>query len=73
MLFDIREKKPALNINEGVFYSELQGYVIRIGKKDKNGVDISNVMIFDHTENMGNINATLAEKGKWKPRLIKKR
>ncbi|HNW70667.1 MAG TPA: LptF/LptG family permease [Bacteroidales bacterium] len=64
LLFDIREKKPALNINEGVFYSELQGYVIRIGKKDKNGVDISNVMIFDHTENMGNINATLAEKGK---------
>jgi len=64
LLFDIREKKPALNINEGVFYSELQGYVIRIGKKDKNGVDISNVMIFDHTENMGNINATIAEKGK---------
>jgi len=64
LLFDIREKKPALNINEGVFYSELKGYVIRIGKKDKNGVDISNVMIFDHTEDMGNINATLAEKGR---------
>ncbi|HOY31881.1 MAG TPA: LptF/LptG family permease [Bacteroidales bacterium] len=64
LLFDIREKKPALNINEGVFYSELQGYVIRIGKKDRNGVDISNVMIFDHTEDMGNINATLAERGK---------
>ncbi len=64
LLFDIREKKPALNINEGVFYSELEGYVIRIGKKDRNGEDISDVMIFDHTENMGNINATLAEKGK---------
>jgi len=64
LLFDIREKKPALNINEGVFYSELKGYVIRIGKKDKNGVDLSNVMIFDHTEDMGNINATLAEKGR---------
>jgi len=64
LLFDIREKKPALNINEGIFYSELQGYVIRIGKKDPNGTDISNVMIFDHTEDMGNINATLAENGK---------
>jgi lipopolysaccharide export system permease protein len=64
LLFDIREKKPALNINEGVFYSELKGYVIRIGKKDQNGVDIFNVMIFDHTEDMGNINSTLAEKGK---------
>jgi len=33
LLFDIREKKPALNINEGIFYNELEGYVIRIGKK----------------------------------------
>lgn len=63
LLFDIREKKPALNINEGIFYSGLQGYVIRIGKKDPNGVDISNVMIFDHTEEMGNINATIAKTG----------
>ncbi|MCK9613344.1 MAG: LptF/LptG family permease [Bacteroidales bacterium] len=64
LLFDIREKKPALNINEGVFYRELEGYVIRIGKKESNGEDISNVIIYDHTEDMGNINVTAAGKGK---------
>jgi len=72
LLFDIREKKPALNINEGIFYNELEGYVIRIGKKDKNGIDITNVMIYDHTEEMGNINATLAEKGKMETTADKK-
>ncbi len=64
LLFDIREKKPALNINEGVFYSELQGYVIRVGKKDKDGVTIRDVMIADHTEDMGNINVTVADSGR---------
>ncbi|MEI6123387.1 MAG: LptF/LptG family permease [Bacteroidota bacterium] len=64
LLFDIREKKPALNINEGVFFSELEGYVIRIGKKDKDGITIHDVMIADHTENLGNINVTMAESGK---------
>ena len=64
LLFDIREKKPALNINEGVFYSELTNYVIRFGKKESDGTTIRNVMIADHTEEMGNINVTVAESGK---------
>jgi len=64
LLFDVREKKPALNINEGMFYKELEGYVIRIGKKEQDGVSIKDVMIFDHTEGMGNNNMTVAESGK---------
>lgn len=64
LLFDVREKKPALNINEGVFYKELEGYVIRVGKKEQDGVNIKDVMIFDHTEGMGNTNMTVAERGK---------
>jgi lipopolysaccharide export system permease protein len=64
LLFDVREKKPALNINEGMFYKELEGYVIRVGKKEQDGVSIRDVMIFDHTEGMGNNNMTVAESGK---------
>ena len=63
LLFDVREKKPALNINEGIFYNEIENYVIRIGKKEKDGKTIRNVMIFDHTESMGNNNVTVAEWG----------
>ncbi len=63
LLFDVREKKPALNINEGVFYNEIEGFVIRVGSKEKDGKTINDVMIFDHTADMGNINVTLAERG----------
>jgi lipopolysaccharide export system permease protein len=64
LLFDIREKKPALNINEGIFYKELEGYVIRVGKKQQDGFSINDIMIFDHTEGIGNNNMTVAEKGR---------
>jgi lipopolysaccharide export system permease protein len=64
LLFDVREKKPALNINEGIFYRELEGYVIRIGKKEQDGISIKDVIIFDHTEGMGNTNITVAESGR---------
>lgn len=63
LLFDVREKKPALNINEGVFYNEIDGYVIRVGSKEPDGKTINDVMIFDHTADMGNINVTVAERG----------
>jgi len=64
LLFDVREKKPALNINEGLFYKDLEGYVIRVGKKEQDGVTIKDVMIFDHTEGMGNTNMTVADSGR---------
>jgi lipopolysaccharide export system permease protein len=63
LLYDVREKKPALNISEGIFYTDINGYVMRVGKKDKDGKTIRNVMIYDHTVGMGNINVTVAEKG----------
>ena len=34
-LYDIRKQKPMLSVNEGVFNSDLSGFVMRIGKKDK--------------------------------------
>mgnify|MGYP000899700114 FL=1 len=63
LLFDVREKKPALNINAGIFYNDIEGFVIRVGHKENDGKTIKNVMIYDHTSNMGNINVTVAEEG----------
>jgi lipopolysaccharide export system permease protein len=63
LLYDVREKKPALSINEGVFYNDIDGYTIRIGKKEADGVTLHNIMIYDHTEDMGNVNVTVAESG----------
>lgn len=63
-LFDIRQQKPALNIKEGLFYNEIDGYSIRIRKIGKDGQSLENIMIYDHTEQAGNVALTLAEKGK---------
>jgi len=65
LLFDVREQKPALSIKEGIFNHDIENYVIRVGSKDKDGVTIGDVMIYDHTgARLGNTNLTLAEKGK---------
>jgi lipopolysaccharide export system permease protein len=63
LLYDVQEQKPALNIKEGIFYYGIDDYVIKVGKKDKDGITIHDVMIYDHTDRMGNINLTVAEKG----------
>jgi len=63
-LFDIRQQKPALNIKEGVFYNEIDGYSLRIRKIGKDGQSLSDIMIYDHTQQAGNTSLTVAETGK---------
>jgi len=63
-LFDIRQQKPALNIKEGIFYNEIDGYSIRIRKISADKINLEDVMIYDHTDNMGNTTLTMAETGK---------
>ena len=64
LLFDVREKKLAFNIKEGVFYNGIDGFVIRVGNKEKDGNTIRDVMIYDHTKHSGNTSLTTAEWGK---------
>lgn len=64
LLFDIREKKLAFNLKEGVFYTGIEGFIIRIGTKDKDGNTIRDVMVYDHTKHQGNVSLTTAEWGR---------
>jgi len=64
LLRDVRHKKPAVQIKEGVFYNEISDYVIRIGKKDPDGVNIHDITIYNHMSGDGNTNITLAKDGK---------
>ena len=34
MIYDIQRKKPALNIKEGIFYKDIEGFSIKVNKKD---------------------------------------
>lgn len=63
LLYDVRQKKLAFNLEEGVFDNKLNGYVIRAGRKDKDNKTIYDVMIYDHTQRMGNTKVTVAKKG----------
>ncbi|MFN3951756.1 MAG: LptF/LptG family permease [Thermaurantimonas sp.] len=64
LLRNIASKKPALNIKPGVFYSGIEGFNIKVGEKygeDKN--KLRNIIIYDHTDRLGNIKVTIAQEG----------
>jgi lipopolysaccharide export system permease protein len=63
ILYDVRQQKLSFNIKEGIYYDGLEGYVIRVGEKERDGKIIRDVMIYDHTDRQGNTNITLAEWG----------
>ena len=64
LLYDVRQKKLALNIKEGIFYNGINGFTIRIGDKDQDKNIIKDVMIYNHTKRKGNTQVTAAEWGK---------
>ncbi len=63
LLYEINTKKPALNIRPDEFYSEIENYTIRIGSKDKSGRYLKDIIIYDHSKDMGNVSVTVADSG----------
>lgn len=45
--YDIIVSKPAFDIKEGIFYDKIEGFVIKIGKKEKDDSTIRNVVIYE--------------------------
>lgn len=66
MLWDIRQAKPTLSIKEGVYYSQLDGYSIKVAKKSKDGQTLFNLSIYDHSDGLGNNVQLYADSGKMK-------
>lgn len=64
LLYDVRESKPAFKIKEGTFYSGIEGYSMRVGKKGKDGKSIEQILIYDHTSFNGNNTVLYADSGK---------
>lgn len=62
-LYDITRKKPAVNIRPGEYYKELEGYVIRIGGKSRDGRTLEDIVIYDHRKGMSEINVIVAKSG----------
>jgi lipopolysaccharide export system permease protein len=60
--YEIIVSKPALDIKEGVFYDKIEGYVIKLGKKESNDSIIRNIVIFEKKFNLQD-NMLVAESG----------
>lgn len=63
-MYDVTHKKPALNIQENVFYNGIDGYSIRVNKKDNDGNTLRGLTIYDHSDNLGNTKVLMADSGK---------
>ncbi len=59
---DIYYKKPAFDLKEGVFFTYITNYAIKIGKKDADGKTIHNVLIYEQGNPLQD-NCIIAEKG----------
>lgn len=63
LLFDVRRQKLAFDIKEGIFYKDIEDYVIYVDKKGKDGSTIYGVKIYDHTDRDGNNKIMVADSG----------
>lgn len=59
---EIYYKKPAFELKEGVFFTYVPGYAIKVGKKDDDGKTIHNVLIYEQGNNLQD-NTITAESG----------
>ncbi len=63
-MYDIREKKPTMSMETGVFNDDFGNYAIRIGEKGSDGRTIKDILIYDHSEaNSGKLTQVVAESG----------
>lgn len=63
LLYDIRMKTPSLDIKEGVFYSGIPNFSIKVNRK-LDEVRLKDIIIYNHAEGQGNLNVTLADSGR---------
>ncbi|MGB3780960.1 MAG: LptF/LptG family permease [Tunicatimonas sp.] len=64
LLYDVKQKKPALDIQEGVFYGGIPKFRIKVNKKHDDGETIEEVIIYDHSQGQGNNMVIIANSGK---------
>ncbi len=64
-LYDIRNQKPTLSIEPGVFNEDFHGYSIRVGKKHKDKETIEDILVYDDSQrSKGRLNVVTAQRGK---------
>jgi lipopolysaccharide export system permease protein len=63
LLFDIRRKRPELNIQAGTFNNDIDGFSIKIASKDPSTNKLEKLLIYDQREKRGNTTVIYADSG----------
>jgi lipopolysaccharide export system permease protein len=65
LLYDIKQKKPALELREGAFYNGIPDISIKVNHKFKEDPDaLKEIIVYDHRKNDGNKEVTVADSGR---------
>lgn len=63
LLYSVKRQKPELVLQAGVFTNEIDGYSIKVGRKDSKTKMLYDVLIYDHTAAKSNESVTVADSG----------
>jgi lipopolysaccharide export system permease protein len=61
LLYDIKQKKPSIDIKEGAFYGGIPGYSIKANKKYDDDKSLGDLIIYNHSKKKGNTDVILAD------------
>ncbi len=60
---DIGRTKSEIKIPTGTFYDGIEGYILRVERRDKKTGMMYNIQVYDHTGGRGNTSLTVADSG----------
>src|SRR6188768_995790 len=64
LLYDIKQKKPTLDLREGSFYNGITDISIKVNKKYEDQITLGGIVVYDHRKNDGNNDVTVADSGR---------
>jgi lipopolysaccharide export system permease protein len=64
LMYDIKQKKPALDLREGAFYNSIPDMSIKVNRRLADQKTLRGVIIYDHRGSTGNKTVIMADSGK---------
>ncbi|MFV0265997.1 MAG: LptF/LptG family permease [Draconibacterium sp.] len=63
LMYSVKQQRPELVLQSGVFTNEMDGYSIKVGRKDSKTKMLYDLLIYDHTSGKVNESVTVADSG----------
>jgi len=63
LMYSVKRQKPEMILQPGVFTNEMDGYSIKVGRKNKENKMLYDWLIYEHTKSSTNENVTVADSG----------